>query len=142
MGTGATHMHRDRLALAGLRATRQRLALARILFGRGHRHLTAERLHKEALAAGVRVSLATVYNSLHRFMRAGLLKQVPLERAPAYFDTNTSDHHHFYLEATGELCDIPGPEITLGRLPALPKGTAVDRVEVIVRVRPIGRKAR
>src|SRR5687767_9795864 len=88
---------------AGLRPTRPRVELGRILFAKGHRHVSVEDLHAEAEAAGVRVSLATVYNALHRFTEAGLLLEVALDNGCTYFDTNVSDHHHFFVEGEGRL---------------------------------------
>jgi len=125
----------ERLKQAGLRPTRQRLALARLLFSDGDRHITAEQLHSEALAAEIRVSLATIYNTLHHFTTAGLLRGVVVEPGRSYFDTNTTDHHHFFHEGTGLLKDIPGEQVRLTELPAPPSGTAIRRVDVIVRVR-------
>jgi len=125
----------DRLRAAGLRPTRQRLALARLLFGAGDRHLTAELLHSEAQQQRVRVSLATVYNTLNQFTQAGLLREVVVEPGRSYFDTNVSNHHHFFHENDGELCDIPGPSVVLGALPTAPQGTEVTRVDVVIRVR-------
>ena len=124
----------ERLKTVGLRPTRQRLALARLLFERSHCHLTAEELHSEAIAADVRVSLATIYNTLHQFTTAGLLREVVVEAGRSYFDTNVSDHHHFFLEESGELKDIPDGEITLSHLPAPPDGTKISRVDVVIRV--------
>ncbi len=124
-----------RLRSAGLRPTRQRLALARLLFQAGDRHVTAEQLHGEALAARARVSLATVYNTLHQFVEAGLLREVVAEPGRSYFDTNTSNHHHFYFVDSGDLQDIPSAEIALSCLPSAPPGTAIDRVDIVVRVR-------
>jgi len=123
---------------AGLRPTRQRLALARLLSEGGDRHLTAEQLHDEALDVGIRVSLATVYNTLHQFTEAGLLREVVVDASRTYFDTNTSDHHHFFIEKSGELRDIPGDAIRLSDLPAAPAGTEISRVDVVIRVRPDG----
>ena len=99
------------LRRAGLRPTRQRVALATLLFGNGDRHVTAEMLHEEAVRAGERVSLATVYNTLHQFKRAGLLREIAIGGQRAYFDTNTSNHNHFFIEAEGRLVDIPGNAI-------------------------------
>ena len=121
---------------AGLRPTRQRLALARLLSEGGDRHLTAEQLHDEALEIGIRVSLATVYNTLHQFTEAGLLREVVVDAGRTYFDTNTSDHHHFFIEDSGELRDIPGDAIGLSDLPDAPAGTEISRVDVVIRVRP------
>lgn len=125
----------ERVKHAGLRPTRQRLALARLLFGGKDRHVTAEQLHGEAKAAEIPVSLATVYNALHQFTHAGLLREVVVEPGRSYFDTNVHDHHHFYFEGSGQLQDIPGEEVRLAQLPKPPEGTRVDRVDVIIRVR-------
>lgn len=119
---------------AGLRPTRQRVALARLLFAEGDRHVTAERLHEEALACRVPVSLATVYNTLHQFTEAGLLREVAVEGAKTYFDTNTSNHFHFFCERDGELLDIETGEISIEGLPEAPEGMAISRVDVLVRL--------
>jgi Fur family iron response transcriptional regulator len=124
-----------RLREAGLRPTRQRLALAKLLFDQGDRHVTAERLHAEAAGAEMKVSLATVYNALHQFTAAGLLREVSVESGKAYFDTNTSSHHHFLLEETGELTDIPSDAVDVRMLPGAPPGLSVARVDVVVRLR-------
>jgi len=125
----------ERLKQANLRPTRQRLALGKMLFTQGPRHVTAEQLPNEALEAGVRVSLATVYNALNQFTAAGLLREVVVDPTRAYFDTNTSDHHHFYFEETGELRDIEVDELGVANLPPAPEGTTVERVDVVIRVR-------
>jgi Fur family iron response transcriptional regulator len=126
----------ERLRAVGLRPTRQRLALTQLLFNRGDRHVTAEQLHGEALASAIPVSLATVYNTLHQFTAAGLLREVVVEPGRSYFDTNIDDHHHFFCEANGLLQDIPARELTVIGLPLPPVGTEIGRVEVIVRVHP------
>jgi Fur family iron response transcriptional regulator len=127
-----------RLRACSLRPTRQRVALARLLFNGGERHVTAEQLHSEASAAAIRVSLATVYNTLHQFTTAGLLREVVVEPGRSYFDTNVEDHHHFYCETTGMLQDIPGPSVMVSQLPGAPPGTEISRVDVIIRVRRLG----
>jgi len=119
---------------AGLRPTRQRVALARLLFAEGDRHVTAERLHEEALASKVTVSLATVYNTLHQFTEAGLLREVAVEGAKTYFDTNTSNHYHFFCERSGRLLDISTGDIHIAGLPEAPEGMAISRVDVLVRL--------
>lgn len=124
----------DLLRRADLRPTRQRLALARLLFENGHRHVTAEGLHDEAAASDVSVSLATVYNTLHQFTAAGLLREIMVDGTRSYFDTHTLDHHHFFIERTGQLIDIPAEDVTLSTLPPPPDGTRIARVDVIVRV--------
>ena len=124
------------LRAVGLRPTRQRLALARLLLDNGDRHVTAEQLHGEALAAAIRVSLATVYNTLHQFTEAGLLREVVVEPGRSYFDTNTTDHHHFFCDATAKLQDIPGQDVMVSGYPLPPPGTKISRVEVVIRIRP------
>ena len=124
-----------RLRHAGLRPTRQRVELAGLLFKDCDRHVTAENLHDEVTRAGVKVSLATVYNTLHQFTEAGLLRQVIVDAARGYFDTNTGDHQHFFLEKEGLLIDIPGESIAVAGVPTPPPGLSVDRVDVVVRVR-------
>ena len=124
----------DRLRGAGLRPTRQRLALAKLLFENGHRHVTAEQLHGEALHANVRVSLATVYNTLHQFTDVALLREIVADSGRSYFDTNTSDHHHFYFERQGRLEDVMGEGIKLEHLPVPPEGTRIRRIDVVIRL--------
>lgn len=125
----------EKLRSAGLRPTRQRMALADILFATGDRHVTAEALHAEAEAAGVAVSLATVYNTLNQFKAAGLLREVAIEGAKTYFDTNTSNHIHFYLEAEDRLIDADCADLRIEGLPEAPEGRRVSRIDIIVRVR-------
>lgn len=117
-----------------MRPTRQRMALGYLLFGQQDRHITAELLHAEAVAVGERVSLATVYNTLHQFKRAGLLRELAIEGAKTYFDTNTSNHNHFYLEREGQLTDIPGNSIRVDGLPEPPSGTRISHIDVVVRL--------
>jgi Fur family iron response transcriptional regulator len=127
-----------RLRLAGLRPTRQRLSLAAILFEPGDRHVSAESLHQEALAAEIGVSLATVYNTLNQFKAAGLLREVAFEGDRTFFDTNTSNHFHYYIEETDSLVDIGTDGLEVLGLPALPPGTEINRVDIIIRLRKSG----
>jgi Fur family iron response transcriptional regulator len=127
---------RGNLRAVGLRPTRQRVALGWILFGKGDRHVTAEALFEEAQRARVPVSLATVYNTLHQFRDAGLLRQVAIDGSRAYFDTNTGDHHHFYVEGEETLVDIAQSTISVDNLPEPPEGMEISRVDVVVRLRP------
>jgi len=135
MTTPTTDQLAERLRDAGLRPTRQRLALATILFGAGDRHVSAESLHQEAVVAKMNVSLATVYNTLNQFKAAGLLREVAFEGDRTFFDTNTSNHFHYYLEEMGGLVDIGTDELKIMGLPDLPPGTVIDRIDVIVRLR-------
>jgi Fur family iron response transcriptional regulator len=122
------------LRRAGLRPTRQRMALATLLFGHGDRHVTAEILHEEAVKSGERVSLATVYNTLHQFERAGLLREIAIGGQRAYFDTNISNHNHFFIEADGCLVDIPGSAIRVDGLPEPPEHLRISHIDVVVRL--------
>lgn len=123
------------LRIAGLRPTRQRVALAELLFHGPHRHVSAEQLHGEASAADVNVSLATIYNTLHQFHEAGLLREVAIDASRSYFDTDTSDHHHFYVEDEQRMIDIPADAVEFKTLPQAPTGMEVAHVDVVIRVR-------
>jgi len=112
------------------------LALAQLLLENGDRHVTAEQLHGEAIAAKIKVSLATVYNTLHQFTEAGLLREVVVEPGRSYFDSNISDHHHFFCSSTGRLQDIPGDHLMVRGVPSPPSGTEICGVDIIIRVRP------
>ena len=125
---------RARLRQAGLRPTRQRVVLARRLFDGPHRHVTAAELHAEVLREEAGVSLATVYNTLHQFTKAGLLRELVVDAGPSFFDTNTSHHQHFFLEETGRLVDVPGDRVSVSDLPPAPPGTTVSRIDIVIRV--------
>ncbi len=133
-GSAATSL-RTILRDAGLRPTRQRLALAEILFGNGHRHVTAELIYDEAISKAVPVSLATIYNTLHQFTAVGLLREVVVDSSKTYFDTNTSEHHHAFVEGRDEIIDLPGDAVEIGEIGPLPSGMEISRVDVVVRVR-------
>ncbi|HEX2655704.1 MAG TPA: Fur family transcriptional regulator [Xanthobacteraceae bacterium] len=121
----------------GLRPTRQRMSLGWLLFAKGRRHLSAEQLFEEATKAKVPVSLATIYNTLNQFTEVGLLRQVTVDGAKAYFDTNPTEHHHFFVEGENALVDIPGGDVGVDKLPTPPEGYEIARVEVVVRLRRI-----
>jgi Fur family transcriptional regulator, iron response regulator len=119
----------------GLRPTRQRMSLGWLLFAKGDRHITAEMLYEEAANAKVPVSLATVYNTLHQFTDAGLLRQVAVDGSKTYFDTNASQHHHFFVEGENALVDIPDADVVVGKTPTPPEGYEIARIDVVVRLR-------
>ncbi|WP_206453714.1 iron response transcriptional regulator IrrA [Aurantimonas marina] len=125
----------ERLRSVGLRPTRQRVALCNLMFGTGDRHLSAEELHEEAHRAGEPVSLATVYNTLHQFTDAGLVRPLSAEGQRTYFDTNTSDHHHFFVEDENVMIDIPDGGLRLEQMPEAPEGMEIVNVDVVVRLR-------
>ena len=124
----------DRLQSAGLRATPKRIAIGGLLFDGQDRHVTADDVAVLARKSGVRVSLATVYNTLNQFVSAGLMKRITLDTDRTYFDTNVSQHHHLFFEENGVLHDIPGDSIRVEGLPEIPAGAKVRAIEVIVRM--------
>ncbi len=124
------------LAGAGLRPTRQRLSLAALLIGDGQdRHVTAESLFATAETSGEKVSLATVYNTLKAFCDAGLMREITVDGQKSYFDTNISDHPHFFWEEDHALTDAPAEELELARVPEAPEGTEIAKVDVVIRLR-------
>ncbi len=126
---------RGKLRGAGLRPTRQRVSLGWLLFAKGDRHVSAEMLFDEATRARVPVSLATVYNTLHQFTEAGLLRELAVDGAKTYFDTNPTDHHHFFVEGEEAMIDLPLAAVSIDSLPQPPEGMEIARVDVIVRLR-------
>ncbi len=125
----------DILCAVGVRPTRQRLLLGQLLFDGTHKHVTAEQVHAAACRRLQPISLATVYNNLHQFTTAGLLREVVVEATRVYFDTNVGAHHHFYDPEHGRLIDVPSDAVRLGRIPDAPAGRAIDRIDVIIRLR-------
>lgn len=125
----------EMLRAADLRPTRQRVALTRLIYAKGHRHISAEQLHEEAIAENVAVSLATVYNTLHQFKNAGLLLAVVIDSARTYFDTNTDHHHHFYFEGENQVLDVPADQVQFGQMPEPPEGMEIAKIDVIIRLR-------
>ena len=122
------------LRVVNLRPTRQRIALAKLLFEGGNKHITAEALHQEALSFNIRVSLATVYNTLKQFTLVGLLREIGIDSQCCYFDTNTSDHHHFFFEKTNHLVDIKSEDLVLTSIPKIPDGTVIKQVDIVIRL--------
>jgi Fur family iron response transcriptional regulator len=125
----------ETLKKCGLRPTRQRMAIAKLLGEAGDCHLTAEQLHDLAARSGHRISLATIYNTLHQFTQAGLVREIVIDSGCSFFDTNTSAHHHFFFENTRELQDIDGDAVVISSIPSPPPGARIERVDVVVRVR-------
>ncbi len=119
----------------GLRPTKQRVMLAHLLFGGGGRHLTAEMLYAEAGANGMRMSLATVYNTLHQFTRAGMLRQIGVDGSRSFFDTNPGCHHHFFVAGEDRLFDTPAPGVVVERVPAPLPGYEIAGIDVLIHLR-------
>lgn len=126
------------LSDAGLRPTRQREALAELLVGDGKdRHVTAESLYAACCEAGEKVSLATVYNTLRAFCDAGLMREITVDGSRSYFDTNTTNHPHFFWEDGATLTDAPADELEIARLPGAPDGAEISNVDVVIRLRRV-----
>ncbi len=126
------------LSGAGLRPTRQREALAELLVGDGKdRHVTAESLYAACCEAGEKVSLATVYNTLRAFCDAGLMREITVDGSRSYFDTNTTNHPHFFWEDAAALTDAPADELEIARLPEAPEGAEISKVDVVIRLRRV-----
>lgn len=127
------------LSNAGVRPTRQRLALAELLIGDGeHRHVCAESLYAAAANSEETVSLATVYNTLRAFCDAGLMSEITVDGQKSYFDTRTDQHPHYYWEADATLTDAPKDAVKFVEMPQGPEGTEVSRVDVVIRLRDKG----
>jgi Fur family iron response transcriptional regulator len=127
--------HEAMLRDVGLRPTRQRVALAKLLYAQGDRHVTAEMLHAEATRQHLPVSLATIYNTLNQFAKVGLLREVGVDGFITYFDTKTSDHHHFFMEGENEIRDIPTTDIRIGKMAEIPEGYEIARVDLMIRLK-------
>jgi Fur family transcriptional regulator, iron response regulator len=125
----------QRLRSVGLRPTIQRIALAELLFGGCHRHVTAEELHAEAVETGNVLSLATVYNTLHQFTNAGLIRALAVDGTRTWFDTNMADHQHFFIEGDGTILDVDAHHLQILHLPSPPDGMEIAHVDVVIRVR-------
>ena len=126
------------LSGAGLRPTRQRMALAALLVGDGEdRHVTAESLYADACGSEEKVSLATVYNTLRAFCEAGLMREITVDGSKSYFDTNTSNHPHFFWEDSASLTDAPAEQLQIARLPDAPEGAEIAKVDVVIRLRRV-----
>ena len=124
----------EQLRLAGLRPTRQRIAIAALLLDGRHRHVSADSLTEEITAAGLKVSGGTVYNTLNQFTDAGLLRRVLVHNEYSLFDTNTDHHHHFYEASNDQLVDIPNEDVTLAKLPQAPDGHEIKVVDVVIHI--------
>ena len=124
----------QQLRLAGLRPTRQRVAIAALLLDGRHRHVSADSLIEEITAAGLQVSSGTVYNTLNQFTDAGLLRRVVVHNEYSLFDTNIDHHHHFYEASNDQLVDIPSDDVILAKLPQAPDGHEIKAVDVIIHI--------
>jgi len=131
--------HTQRLRVSGLRPTRQRLAICKVLFDRKETfHFTIEKL-KKIIEKGTKkkISLATLYNTVHAFKEKGYLKEISLKGNKNFFDTNTKHHHHFYDEDISQLVDIEDKNISINYLPKTPSGKKIKSVEVLVKIEDI-----
>jgi Fur family transcriptional regulator, iron response regulator len=125
-----------RLAGFGIRPTAQRVRIAALLLA-SPQHLSAEQILASLRAAGARVSKATVYNTLNLFAERGVIRQLSVDGARTWFDSNVAPHYHFHDLDTGALLDVPVPEVEFARLPALPTGMEMAGIDLVIRVRKI-----
>tara|TARA_B100000686_G_scaffold248130_1_gene257836 strand:- start:555 stop:971 length:417 start_codon:yes stop_codon:yes gene_type:complete len=131
--------HTQRLRVSGLRPTKQRLAICKVLFDRKETfHFTIEKL-KKIIEKGSKkkISVATLYNTVHAFKEKGYLKEISLKGDKTFFDTNTKHHHHFYDEDMSQLMDIEDKNISINYLPKTPNGKKIKSVEVLVKIEDI-----
>ena len=139
MGTNMTYRERrileNRLRLVGLRPTRQRVAIAKLLLDGRHRHISAESLSTEIRESGTQMADGTVYNTLNQFTDAGLLRRVTVHNEYSLFDTNVEHHHHFYDSDADCLIDIPADQVVLNVLPDAPDGYEFQSIDVIINIR-------
>jgi Fur family iron response transcriptional regulator len=124
----------QRLRSVGLRPTKQRIALANILFKDGYKHITAEDLHREALGKGITVSLATIYNTLNQFKDVSLIREINVDSSKCYYDSNVLNHHHFYYEKTGVLKDIDEGDLVISSIPKIEEGHKISNIDVVIRI--------
>mgnify|MGYP001176251720 FL=1 len=124
----------EKLKEAGLRVTKQRIAVANIIFENKNHHFTAESLYKESLKKNCRLSMATIYNTLRNFTEANLLREVFIDSDRRYYDTNLTDHHHLYFSDSGHLEDVQSNQIQISKFPDIPQGLKIDRMDMIIRV--------
>ena len=128
--------HIDKLRASGLRPTKQRLAICKILFNRKETfHFTIDQLQKIAEKnVKKKISLATLYNTVHAFEKKGYLKEISLKGNKTFFDTNTKSHHHFYDQETSQLTDIKNENISINNLPKIPNGKKIKDIEITIKI--------
>jgi len=126
---------------AGLRPTRQRLALCGLLFCGARRHVTADDLHQDAICGGFSLSLATVYNTLNQFAEVGLVRKISISGERSYFDTEVGDHCHFHVEAEDRIIDVPPSSVRFDCLPSPPEGYRISKVDIVIRLERIATAA-
>ena len=126
-----------KLRSSKLRPTKQRVEIAKFLFEREKTfHFTVESLNKLLIKKSTsKIALATIYNTVHAFERAGHLSEVEVRGNKTYFDTNVSNHHHFYDNETSELIDIDANEIVIQKIPKAPNGKKIKNVEVFINLK-------
>ena len=126
-----------KLRSSGLRPTKQRVEIAKFLFDRDKTlHFTVESLEKHlAKKTNFQFALATIYNTVHAFKKAGHLSEVDVRGKKTYFDTNTSNHHHFYDSETSELIDIDASEVVIQKIPKAPNGKKIKNIEVFINLK-------
>ena len=136
--------HTDKLRASNLRPTKQRLTICKILFNRKDTfHFTIDHL-KKIVEKNIKkkISLATLYNTVHAFEKKGYLKEISLKGNKTFFDTNTKNHHHFYDEETEQLTDIKNENISINNLPKIPNGKKIEDIEITIKIASNNQKQR
>lgn len=122
----------EKLESSSLKSTMQRKSLIKIIFGDGNAHYTVDDVYKKAKQNKIKISLATVYNSLNLFKDLGILKILTTSTDTIFYDTNLNDHHHFFCKKTGKLIDVDSSEVIISKLPKIPSGRKLNSVNVIL----------
>ena len=130
------HKAIKKLERNGLRSTKQRMVLARLLFEKGKRHVSAEELYDEVRKEDRKISLATVYNTLKQFTNLGIIKEIVVDQNKSLYCNDYKSHYHLYIEDEGKVVDIPTENINLD-VPTIPACLSLHNVDVIVRVRTL-----
>ena len=133
MSTNKTFI--DKLRSSGLRPTKQRIEISKLLFDRIKTfHFTINTLNDDLLKKNQKISLATIYNTIHAFKKKGYLKQISISADKSYFDTNVTNHHHFFNESTNELIDIHNSDVGNIKIYKTIPGKKITSVEVLVKI--------
>ena len=130
------HQAMKKIESSGIRPTKQRRVLAKILFEKGNRHLSADELFHDVKKEDRKISMATVYNTLKQFTSLGLVREVVVDQNKSLYCTNHKSHYHLYIEDEGKIVDIPTKNIDLN-IPSIPACLQLHNIDVIVRIRTL-----
>lgn len=130
------HQAMKKIESSGIRPTKQRRVLAKILFENGNRHVSADELFHDVKKEDRKISMATVYNTLKQFTSLGLVREVVVDQNKSLYCTNHKSHYHLYIEDEGKIVDIPTKNIDLN-IPSIPACLQLHNIDVIVRIRTL-----